>query len=111
MIQIQSVVDGFNIILGTWITQLALFLTMCSSVRIPDYEDPDLVSSAKFTFSMLLISHLALIVATYAKTFMGRLCLSKLPIMMLLFITEIAYLCGRWVYNEDVYTAKDKTEK
>ncbi len=78
---------------------------MIFSVRIPDYEDSDLARSAKITFSMLLISHLALTVATYAKMFFGRLIISKLPILMLLFITEIAYLCGNWVYNEEVYTA------
>ncbi len=91
--------------MGTWITQLALFLTMVFSVRIPDYEDPDLVSPAKFTFYILLISHLVLAVATYAKIFFGRFIISTLPILMLLVIVEIAYLCGRWVYNEEVYTA------
>lgn len=34
-----------------------------------------------------------------------------MPILMIFFVVQIAYLCGNWVYNEDRIGVSDKTEK
>jgi hypothetical protein len=83
---------------------------MVCTVRIPDYDDPQLEQSAKTTFSMLLISHFVLAVANYVKVFIDIRLVSLMPIMMLLFIVQIAKICGGWVYNEQRFIA-EKTEK
>jgi len=39
MILLKSILDGFNVILGSWVVHVAAFITLASVVRPPIYED------------------------------------------------------------------------
>ena len=67
MIELISVVDGFNVILGSWIVHIAAFLTLILSIRgAPNYEDdPEKSKQATIVFTALALLHLLLGVAKY----------------------------------------------
>ncbi len=40
MIELRNVIDGFNVILGSWIVHLGALLTLVLAIRKPpEYED------------------------------------------------------------------------
>ena len=68
MIYLTSIVDGFNIALGTPISNIATFVVLCIVIRIPPYYTQDSVQpktadelnfDARVIFSCLIIAHLS----------------------------------------------------
>ena len=69
MIKLKSVADGFNVILGSYLTQLAALLTMLLVIRKPPtYEDEERDQKAKILFSFLVIYHFILGIFKYCLT-------------------------------------------
>ena len=71
MIEAKSIPDGFNLSLGSYLTQLAAWETMAFIIRKPPtYEgDEERTQSAKWLFWILWVLHLSLAVFIYLLTF------------------------------------------
>ena len=83
MIKLKSVAAGFNVILGSYLTQLAAFLTLLLVIRKPpSYDDEERDSKAKWLFSFLVIYHLALTVFKYCITWLTESLWNMMPFIM-----------------------------
>jgi len=100
MLQIRSVVDGFNVILGSWIVHLAAFLTMILAIRVPPtYEDnPERTKHGKIIFANFVILHLSLAVVKYLSLFSSPYFKDKMTIFIMWVVFTTCSLCQNWVF-------------
>ena len=102
MIQLKSVVDGLNIILGSPIVNLACLLTLLLAIRgPPSYpDDPERDTNAKVTYSMLVLLHACL---TFVKTwslFVSRFFWDKQTLLTLITVVLAANICVDWLFGQ-----------
>jgi len=73
MLELRSVVDGFNVILGSWIVHVAAFLTLVLVIRVPpDYgEDNPKTQNAKVIFASLVVMHFCLGAIKYVSLYLN----------------------------------------
>ena len=100
MIELISVVDGFNVILGSWIVHIAAFLTLILSIRgAPNYEDdPDKSKQATIVFTALVLLHLLLGVAKYLSLYKSTYFNNKMTFFIMLMVFMTCNLCQNWVF-------------
>lgn len=101
MIQLKSIVDGFNVILGSWIVHLAAFLTLVFVIQSsPDYEDAIRTQEAKYLFYGLIIFHLTLAIIKYVSLFVNDFFWDKTALLTMIVVALACYLCQNWVYTD-----------
>ena len=109
MIKLKSVAAGFNVILGSYLTQLAAFLTLLLVIRKPpSYDDEERDSKAKWLFSFLVIYHLALAVFKYCITWLTEGLWNMMPFIMFGVVIMVTQLQQNWIYNEERINDEDK---
>ena len=100
MINILSTVDGFKVIMGSWIVNLAALLTLLLAIRSPpDYgEDSQRTYHAKLLFSGLVLIHLFLGIVKYVSLFLSRVFWDWIVLFCLVNIVVMVYICQNWLY-------------
>ena len=99
MIQLKSIVDGFNVILGSWIVHLAAFLTLFFVIQSsPDYEDAIRTQQATYLFYGLIIFHITLATIKYVSLFVNDFFWDKTALLTMIVVALACYLCQNWVY-------------
>ena len=102
MLNLRSVVDGFKVIIGSFLIHIAALLAMAIAVRPADYpEDVDRTERAKTTYIYLMVLHAALAVVKYIKMFMNDHVNILSPVFMLIEVVVMTDLCGNWVFIKD----------
>ena len=110
MIKLKSVAAGFNVVLGSYLTQLAAFFTMLLVIRKPpSYEDEDRDVKAKVVFSFLVIYHLALAVFKYCLTWLHEGLWNMMPFIMFVVVIIVTILQQNWIYDEELINAEEKS--
>ena len=109
MIELISVVDGFNVILGSWVVHLAAFLTLilCFAGRLPKYEgDPDKTKQATIMYALLVFLHLVLAVVKFISLYRNTYFNNKMTIFIMIMVFMTCELCQNWVFDrgEDINT-------
>ena len=98
MIVLNSATDGFNIILGTYATNLAAMITMFCTVRPPQYDDEERTAEATRIYVILIFFHLFLSFATFVGTWVSTHFVEWITVIMLMVVFVTAVICGNWVY-------------
>lgn len=101
MINAKHIIDGFKIIIGGFMLNLCMFLTLIISVRPPDFEDEELTRSAKIIFGSLIPYHLILGFVRYWSMFFGNELRAVISMVMLLVVIVITTISQQWVYPTD----------
>ena len=107
MINLLSTVDGFKVIMGGWIVNLAALMTLVLAIRTPpDYgddtdEDINRTLHAKLIFSGLVLMHTFLCVVKYLSLHVTRWFWDLLVLLSLINIVIMIYICQRWLYIDD----------
>ena len=71
MLNLISNIDGFKVVIGGFVQNLAIVLTLAIAVRPPVYEgDEDKTSDARWVYALLILFHFVLAVVRYASMFM-----------------------------------------
>ena len=109
MIELISVVDWFNVILGSWVVHLAAFLTLilCFAGRLPKYEgDPDRTKQATIMYTLLVFLHLVLAVVKFISLYHHTYFNNKMTIFIMIMVFMTCELCQNWVFDrgEDINT-------
>ena len=96
--------DGFNVILGSYLTQLAAFLTMVLVIRTPpEYETPDSDRTfrAKIIFSFLVLLHLTLAIFKYVIIWVTARLWEKMPYFMFTVVLTAALIQQNWIFDSE----------
>ena len=106
MIFLKSVIDGCQVILGTYLLHLAALITMVICIRIPEYENDETRNSQAVTiFWLLLAMHFVLAVYQYLRLFWIESLDMAGPILMFGVVVIMTDLAGTWFFRLD----KDET--
>lgn len=98
---LQSVVNGFSIILGSHLTQLAAMLTLLVAIRKP----PKYVSEAdsyeaKWLFTCLVFLHAGLAIVKFHSTYYNRRLWDKTSIFMLVEVVTLVWVCNFEIFPQ-----------
>ena len=96
-----SVIDGFKVILGSYLLHVAAFLSMIIAVRPPDYTDnPEQTEKAKTIYYVLLTMHIVLAVLKYINIFVNKKLMVVNAISMFGVILIFGHLCEDWIFPQ-----------
>ena len=101
MIELKNVVDGFNVVLGSWLVHFAAFLTLILAIRKPpEYEnDEKTTHDAKMMFSALVIFHLVLGFVRFHSINISMYFWDSLTPLMIAVVILTCFLCDNWIYS------------
>ena len=100
--QLLSTVDGFKIVIGSWIINLAALLAMLIAIRAPPaYDDPYLDKEATWTYCLLILMHAIMSFVKVWSLYIGTYFWDKQTILMLFVVGIQILICRNWLYNED----------
>ena len=71
MIYMNSLVDGFPVILGSLPVQFAMFVAMCISIRIPKDADDERDGKATEIYYLTFFAHVANIICQLLKHYLS----------------------------------------
>ena len=100
MLNLKSSVDGFKVVLGGYVLNLVVFLTLCIAVRPPQYPTEERTNEAKWLYALLIAYHFIffliklLIMGKAPKYFRD-----KIALIMICAISLLIYLCQKWLYQ------------
>ena len=81
---LQSVVDGFQIILGSYLTQLTAALTLAIAIRPPEYEgNEQRTKEAQRLYAFLIFWHVCLALVIYLNFWVTKFFQDKLTVFMI----------------------------
>ena len=93
MLNLISVIDGFKVVIGGFVQNLAIVLTLAIAVRPPVYEgDADRTNDARWVYALLIIFHLVLALVRYFSMFVTNALRDKQTIFMLISVIFVTYL-------------------
>ena len=105
---VNSLVDGFMVVLGSYIVHLAAALTILICFwwngSVPEYEDNgDRSKHATIVFWILLLFHALMAFVKYAalEVEWGKWFWDKLPLFVFIVISMACYLAHHWIFNID----------
>jgi len=102
MIYLKNTIDGFKLVIGGFVMNIVLPLTMLIAVRVPTYEDDEAkTKEALYFYIYLIVYHLALAAIRYWSLFMSNWWRENITVCMLVAVITQVLLCHRWVYNLD----------
>lgn len=94
--------DGFLIVMGSWVVNLAAFLTMLTAVwNSPEYDDKDRQAEAETIFFCLLVQHVAFAVIKYVTLYHSEIFEKWSTILVILQLVLMCYILRDWVYYVD----------
>ena len=109
---LQSVVDGFQIILGSYLTQFTAALTLVFFIRPPEYEgNEQRTKEALRLYVILIFWHVWLTLVIWSNFWYTKFFQDKLTIFMICQLLLACYICENWVYDVDLQLKEDKTAK
>ena len=100
MLNLKSSVDGFKVVLGGYVFNFVVFLTLCIAVRPPQYPTEEKTNEAKWLYALLIVYHFTFSLIKYLtlgaapKFFRDKLCY-----IMICAISLMTYLCQNWLYQ------------
>ena len=101
MIFTATVIDGFKVILGSLPLQLAMMITILTSVSVPRDDNDEMDPTAKGTYLWLCIVHLAMFVQIFFNMYVNLNPVANVVLMLVQVVTQI-FLCVNWVYNPNL---------
>ena len=103
MINLLSTVDGFKIILGNCMVNIACLLVLGLVLRgAPDYpEDLDRSEMADTIFLLLLLMHLTLSIVTITSLYISDTFDSVMSLCLFGVVFMVIKLCNEWLYMPD----------
>ena len=111
MINLDSVIDGFRVIIGGFILNLVALVTIIIAVRPPEYEDDEELTHTAFViYITLLVNHLTLAAVRYLSLFQTRLLRDYMVCFMIVQVVIVCILSQRFIYTEDL-RAVTKTQE
>ena len=94
--------DGLLIVMGSWMVNLAAFLTLLTAVWYPpEYEDKDRQAQAWTIFFCLLAQHLAFAIIKYVTLYRSEICEKWSTILVILQLVLMCYILRDWVFYVD----------
>ena len=94
MLYLKSSVDGFKVILGGFVMNLVIFLTLIISVRPPEYPDADKTKLARNLYIILVVYHFCFTVIKYLTEFIcPRIFVERSALIMIFAVALLTYLC------------------
>ena len=99
MLNLKSVIDGFKVVMGSWLIHIAALLTMVIFVRPPDYpEDAGKTREAKIVYSVLIILHFVLTIVKFVKLYVSDKISMLGPAFMLIVVILLIHLIENWAF-------------
>ena len=100
MLNLKSSVDGFKVVLGGYLLNLVVFLTLVIAVRPPEYPTEERTNEAKLLYGFLIVYHFAFAVIKYlVLNIAPKGFRNKFALIMICAISLLIYLCHSWLYQ------------
>ena len=111
MIFLKNAVDGFKLIIGSFVFHAVFLIAMALVLRPPEYEDKERTSEALAVYIFLICYHLGLGTIRYWNLFMSNVWRGHVTLWMMLTVVIMVLLCQRWVYVDlDILELKNKRQ-
>ena len=101
----NSVVDGFQIILGTFMVHIAATLSLIFFIRLVEYDDQDERNKqVKWIYAGLIILHFSFAAIKWHATYRGGFWWDKMVILITVLCFLACYFMGDWIFRKPEYT-------
>ena len=99
MINLNSLVDGFAVIIGSYLMNAIMFLTLLFAVRVPDFDDD---RNAVKPYLLVVFLHFALSVLRYHNLYYSNVSFILISVAMFAVVGTIVYLSSHWIYTSEL---------
>jgi len=100
MINLNSLVDGFSVITGSYVLNFVMFLTLLIVVRVPEFSGDD--RNALEPYLLMVFLHISLSVLRYHNLYLSNESFILISVAMFAVIGTIVYLSSEWIYASDL---------
>ena len=105
MINTNSVIDGFVIVLGSMPVQFGMFVALLLSISVPKHsETGEYCRDALVAYIALMTTHVAILITKYSQQWINKnhYLVAKSMIMFCLFLqlTTMNFILCNWVYDQ-----------
>ena len=112
MLFLKNAIDGFKLVIGSFVIHCVFILTMVIALRPPKYEDEERTNEALGIYIFLIFYHLALGGVRYWNLFLSNQFRANITIWMMLTVVVIILLCQRWIYIDlEVLVLETKNQR
>ena len=99
-----STIDGCRVVMGSWVTHLAMLATMVIFIRKPTvYPDEERNRDSYFLFVWLCLMHFFMAVVKFHTLYYSPAMWWTISTCMLVICATINYICQYWLFETEYY--------
>lgn len=103
---LKSSIDGFKVVLGSYMQHILCIIMLAAAVRPPTFDgDDDRTRNATILYGFLFPYHLLIGAVKYLYMDMFATMADKISVMMFLCVVLQIYICQYWVYMPETFYA------